>query len=142
MVSPCWFENLLKKGDRAVFPFACIVLSKLIHSTNKNVLCFMHNSKRGWEAEDLQKPIRNSPVWFLTCVTSPGVRRFVTDSSFDSTVVYVLRVRFWHHWKSSSETFLWEAEWEAERKTALPCLGKRNEKYLPSKKRNCPFAGL
>lgn len=38
-----------------MFSFACIVLSKLIRSTNKNVLCFMHNSKRVWEAEALQK---------------------------------------------------------------------------------------
>ena len=38
-----------------MFSFACIVLGKLIRSTNKNVLCFMHNSKRGWEAETLQK---------------------------------------------------------------------------------------
>lgn len=38
-----------------MFSFAGIVLSKLIRSTNKNVLCFMHNSKRGWEAEVLQK---------------------------------------------------------------------------------------
>lgn len=38
-----------------MFSSAGIVLSKLIRSANKNVLCFMHNSKRGWEAEVLQK---------------------------------------------------------------------------------------
>lgn len=55
----------------------------------------------------------------------------MTDSYFDSAVFYMLHIRFWHHQKSSSETFLWEAEWEADRKTALPCPGERNEKYLP-----------
>lgn len=55
----------------------------------------------------------------------------MTDSYFDSAVVYVPYIRFWHHWKRSSETFLWEAEWEVDRKMVLPCLGERNEKYLP-----------
>lgn len=117
-----------------MFSFACIVLSKLIRSTNKNVLCFMHNSKRGWEAEVLQKIHEDSPVWFLTCVTSPGVRCFVTDSYFGSAVVYVPYIRFWHHQKSSSETFLWEAEWEADRKKFSPVLGK-GMKNISHKKR-------
>lgn len=39
-----------------MFSFACIVLSKLIHSTNKDVLCFMHSSKKSWEDEAPENP--------------------------------------------------------------------------------------
>lgn len=44
-----------------MFPVVCIVLSKLIRSTNKNVLCFMHDSKRSWEAEAPQKTHQEFP---------------------------------------------------------------------------------
>lgn len=144
MARPCWFANLLKKGGRAVFSFACIVLSKLIHSINKDILCFIlcitvkEVWSSGWSS---RKSIRNSPAWFLICVTSPWVRCFMTDSYFDSAAFYGSFIRFWNHQKSSSETFLWRTEWEEDwmgggQENDSPLTWWKKWKISPIKKRS------
>lgn len=61
----------------------------------------------------------------------------MTDSCFDSAVVYVLYIRFWHRQRSSSERFLWESEWEADRRRLSPVLVK-GMKNISHKKEKLP----